>query len=79
MILEPKVGDRIRVNIVQIDTDGDGVAIEGEYIIYVPDTFPGQCLTVQINRINEKIIYAEIMHTHRGVKKNECKDNQDNK
>lgn len=59
MAEEFEIGDEITVRILQLNADGDGLVSWMGFIIFIPDTMPGQLVKAKITRISGKIIYAE--------------------
>lgn len=61
---EPPVDDgEIRtVTIETIGDQGDGIAkVERGYVLIIPDTQPGQEVTVEIERVQENVAFAQVV------------------
>lgn len=62
---ELKQGDRVTVKIIQLNEEGDGLAIQEGYVFFVSDTLPGQTVDVEITRISGKTVYTKLKRTQR--------------
>lgn len=54
-------GEKLRVTIESLGNDGDGIAkVEGGYVVFVPDTTPGEQPIVEIDRTKPKYAFATV-------------------
>jgi len=52
-------GDELEVEIVDVGSEGDGIAKVEEFTVFVPDTETGEILTVQITDVKPQFAFAE--------------------
>ncbi len=60
------VGDVIDVEIVELSRRGDGIARIRGFIIFVPNTKPGDRVRVKIKRIGRNYAVAEVAPSEEG-------------
>lgn len=62
--MEPPVsdGDRYTVDIDSLGEQGDGIArVERGYVIIVPDTEPGERVTIEITDVTETVGFGDVV------------------
>jgi predicted RNA-binding protein with TRAM domain len=59
-------GDIKKVEIVGLGDQGDGVGkVDGGYVVIVPETEPGDTVTVEIQNVRQNFAIAEVIQDHR--------------
>ncbi|NPA48233.1 MAG: TRAM domain-containing protein [Thermococci archaeon] len=56
-----KVGERYRVKIESLGKGGDGIAKIQGFVIFVPNTRPGDEVEVVINSVKRKFAFAQVI------------------
>lgn len=54
-----KPGDRLTVDIVDIGSEGDGVARVDDFVLFVPDTSVGDTVEVEVTGVKKRFGFAE--------------------
>lgn len=58
-------GEQRTVEIEDIGDQGDGITrIESGYVIIVPDTEPGERVTIEITDVQETVAFADVVDRH---------------
>ncbi|MFB6155945.1 MAG: 23S rRNA (uridine(2552)-2'-O)-methyltransferase, partial [Haloferacaceae archaeon] len=55
------VGDELDVEIVDVGSEGDGVAKVAEFTLFVPDTEEGDAVTVRVTDVKPRFAFAEVV------------------
>ncbi len=59
-------GDTVEVEIENLGDQGDGIARVGPgYVVIIPDTSPGDRVTVEIDEARENVAFAEVVERHK--------------
>ena len=62
-----EVGEVRAVEIESIGDQGDGIAkVERGYVVIVPDTEPGDEVTVEVENVKENVAFAQVLHNTTG-------------
>ncbi|TKX87186.1 TRAM domain-containing protein [Halorubrum sp. SS5] len=64
---EPPVteGEHRDVEIEHLGDQGDGIAkVERGYVVIVPDTSVGDCVTVEVQQVRENVAFGEVVDRH---------------
>ena len=56
-----ELGKEYDVDIQEISRQGQGIARIKGFVIFVPDTRPGDRVTVKITRIHQRFAWAEVV------------------
>ena len=56
-----KQGDLIEVTINSYGSNGEGVALKDEYIVFVPLTIAGETVSVRVTYVKKNICYAQLV------------------
>jgi predicted RNA-binding protein with TRAM domain len=62
-----EVGEVRTVEIETIGDQGDGIAkVDRGYVVIVPDTEPGDEVTVEVENVKENVAFAQVLHNTTG-------------
>jgi predicted RNA-binding protein with TRAM domain len=56
-----ELGEELEVEITELSPKGEGTAKSQGFVIYVPDTKPGDRVKIKVNRITEKAANAQVV------------------
>ena len=56
-----ELGEELEVEITELSPKGEGIAKSQGFVIYVPDTKPGDRVKIKVNRITEKAANAQVV------------------
>ncbi|MDD4251469.1 MAG: TRAM domain-containing protein, partial [Candidatus ainarchaeum sp.] len=56
-----KIGDKIKVEIIDIGVNGEGVAKQSDFVIFVPYTLISETVEVEIYKIKNNIAFANLI------------------
>lgn len=56
-----QINDTITVKIIQLNEEGDGLGKYENYVVFIPDTLPGDQVEAIVKRISGNILYSEIV------------------
>jgi len=56
-----ELGEELEVEITELSPKGEGIAKSQGFVIYVPDTKPGERVKIKVNRITEKAANAQVV------------------
>jgi len=56
-----ELGEELEVEITELSPKGEGIAKSQGFVIYVPDTKPGDRVKIKVNRITEKAANAQVL------------------
>ena len=56
-----ELGEELEVEINELSPKGEGIARSQGYVIYVPDTKPGERVKIKVIRITEKAANATVI------------------
>lgn len=62
-----KQGDEFEVKIEAVGEKGDGLAKKDGFVIFVPNTKPGDTVRVRITRVLRKVSFAEVIGQSSGT------------
>lgn len=55
------VGEELDVNIEAVGEKGDGIAKKQGFVIFVPDTKPGQNVKIKVTKVLRKVAFGEVI------------------
>ncbi len=61
----PKAGQRVKIEITDLAFGGEGVGREGEFVIFVPFTAPGDYVEVKLTEVKKNFGRGELVRIHR--------------
>ena len=56
-----ELGEELEVEITELSPKGEGIAKSQGFVIYIPDTKPGDHVKIRVNRITEKAANAQVV------------------
>jgi predicted RNA-binding protein with TRAM domain len=55
------LGEELEVEITELSPKGEGIARSQGFVIYVPDTKPGDRVKIKVTRITEKAANGQVV------------------
>jgi predicted RNA-binding protein with TRAM domain len=56
-----ELGEELEVEITELSPKGEGIAKSQGFVIYVPDTKPGDRVKIRVNRITDRAANAQVV------------------